>query len=174
MRKIGWQNGTLIEKAKVTIDGTVYEVEPEEYDGQTPLSAENFIQMENNVEDAIDEMGDGLRELIQGTILYEDSTGTTGDVTLSDNVGNYNFIKIFYKSGIRSTSIEIGDYTNKDIALPIIVTSGTTFVIITKIVRISGNKITTVEENQVLYHITNGYQFTQTDSMHIYKVIGYK
>lgn len=53
LERIGWQNGTLVSKAKVEIDGVIYEVEPEEYTGSTPLSAENLIKMENNIEYAI-------------------------------------------------------------------------------------------------------------------------
>ena len=56
LSKIGWENGTLVSKAKVEIGGTIYEVEPEEYSGATPLSAENLIQMETNTENAINEV----------------------------------------------------------------------------------------------------------------------
>lgn len=65
MNKINFQNGTLISKAKVTINGTVYEVEPEEYEGTTPLNAENLNQMQKNAEDAIDEVGEALEETNQ-------------------------------------------------------------------------------------------------------------
>lgn len=58
MKKVGWQNGTLVSKAKVTVDSTIYEVEPEEYEGTTPISAENLKAMEDNAESAIN----GTRE----------------------------------------------------------------------------------------------------------------
>lgn len=48
MAKFEWQNGTLVSKAKVEIDGKIYEVEPEQYSGQTPLSAENLNQMQDD------------------------------------------------------------------------------------------------------------------------------
>lgn len=53
MDKINFQNGILVAKAKVTINGTVYEVEPEEYEGETPLSAEILNEMQDNIENAI-------------------------------------------------------------------------------------------------------------------------
>lgn len=53
MKKIGWENGTLVSKGKVTISGNVYEVEPEQYEGKTPLSAENLKKMEDNIEESI-------------------------------------------------------------------------------------------------------------------------
>ena len=46
MNRIIFQNGTLVSKAKVTVNGTVYDVEPEVYEGQTPLSAEILNQMQ--------------------------------------------------------------------------------------------------------------------------------
>lgn len=49
MNKINFQNGTLVSKAKVTINDTVYEVEPAEYEGTTPLNAENLNQMQDNI-----------------------------------------------------------------------------------------------------------------------------
>jgi hypothetical protein len=56
LKRIGWQNGTLVSKAKVDVNGTIYEVEPEQYEGTTPLSAENLISMENNIENAMTDL----------------------------------------------------------------------------------------------------------------------
>lgn len=56
MKKIGWENGTLVSKGKVSMGGNIYEVEPEQYEGNTPLSAENLKKMENNIEEAIAEV----------------------------------------------------------------------------------------------------------------------
>ena len=54
--RIGWQDGTLISKGKVEINGTIYEVEPEQYSGQTPLSSANLKKMEDNTEKAINKL----------------------------------------------------------------------------------------------------------------------
>lgn len=53
MAKFTWQNGTLVSKAKVEIDGTIYEVDPEEYSGATPLSAGNLNAMQDGIYDDI-------------------------------------------------------------------------------------------------------------------------
>ncbi len=53
MKKTKWKNGTLVSKAKVVINGTIYEVEPEEYEGETPLSEEKLNEMEDNIEKSI-------------------------------------------------------------------------------------------------------------------------
>lgn len=55
LKRIGWENGTLVSKAKANIDGTIYEVEPAQYSGKTPMSAENLKKMEDNAESAINE-----------------------------------------------------------------------------------------------------------------------
>lgn len=49
MASFTWQDGTLVSKAKVEIDGTIYEVEPEEYSGTTPLSASNLNAMQDGI-----------------------------------------------------------------------------------------------------------------------------
>ncbi len=53
MIRIKFKNGTLLSKAKVTINGTIYEVEPEEYEGETPLSAEILNEVQDNIEESI-------------------------------------------------------------------------------------------------------------------------
>lgn len=55
MNKIPFENGTIVTPAKVTINEVEYEVTPAEYTGETPLSAENLNQMQDNVETAINE-----------------------------------------------------------------------------------------------------------------------
>ena len=60
MNKINFQNGTLVSKAKVTINGTVYEVESAEYEGTTPLNAENLNQIQTNAENSINTVQSNL------------------------------------------------------------------------------------------------------------------
>lgn len=57
MNRFNWQGGTLVSKAKVTINGMVYEVEPEEYEGETPLSPENLNQMQEIIFQSIYPVG---------------------------------------------------------------------------------------------------------------------
>ena len=96
MKKINFKNGTLVSKSKVTIDNTIYEVEPEEYEGETPLSAELLNEMQDNIEKAIDEVDTGLNNKINGTVLYEDATGTNGAVTFNEKIQEGDSIEIVY------------------------------------------------------------------------------
>ena len=54
MAKFNWQNGTLVTPARVEINGEVHDVTPAQYSGQTPLSAENLIAMQDGIYEDID------------------------------------------------------------------------------------------------------------------------
>lgn len=176
MRKIGWQNGTLISKAKVTINGTIYEVEPEEYDGQTALSAENLIQMENNAENAINGIDTNLRTLIQGTVLYENSEGTKENVTLNDSASDYSYIEIFYSipDGMMK-SVKVYNPNDKSVILDG-VWFGDDLYFYTKRIKIEDSMIN--KRIARTYRILNSTTWTpygsDADNITIYKVVGYK
>lgn len=73
MKKTNFKNGTLVSKAKVTINSTIYEVEPEEYEGETPLSAEVLNEMQGNIEESIN----GKRILVTTTSEITQNTNYT-------------------------------------------------------------------------------------------------
>jgi hypothetical protein len=50
-----FENGTLIQNAKVEIDGVIYDVQPAQFDGSTPLSANNLNRAQTNLYDYVDE-----------------------------------------------------------------------------------------------------------------------
>lgn len=99
--RIGWQNGTLVSKAKVEINGQIYEVEPEEYSGTTPLSAENLRQMETNEEEAINKVD---TKIVGETLFLNQNGDNSGNITLSRTIEDFDEIKIDYV-------ISMGDYT---------------------------------------------------------------
>lgn len=69
-----FENGTLVSNAKVTIDGTDYNVTPAEYQGTTPLSAENINELQTRIYDYID-------NLSQVITLETSVTGSINAVT---------------------------------------------------------------------------------------------
>lgn len=194
MNKINFQNGILVAKAKVTINGIVYEVEPAEYEGTTPLNAENLNQMQTNMENAIPEVIDNLestsatdalsanqgkilKNLMEGTILYENEQGTNSDFVLSDNISNYSRLKVFgfFRSSNFSRrftqELEIGSGSNvNNLEISVIENSSLNATLVgTARVIFNGNQAT----------ITNNYtrvidsSDTATDEIHITKVVGY-
>lgn len=84
MEKINFENGTLISKAKVEVGGIIYDVEPAQYEGTTPLSAQNLNQIQTNVENAILDVTEMLNQKkMQITELYN-----SGEVAISQNTEN--------------------------------------------------------------------------------------
>ena len=63
MKKIKFEDGTLVSNAKVEIGGTIYDVTPEQYEGTTPLSASNMNAIQDNAEEAIKEVATTLEQL---------------------------------------------------------------------------------------------------------------
>lgn len=63
MGKFKWENGTLVSKAKVEVSGQIYEVEPEQYSGTTPLTAENLNQMQDGIYEDIDKNKENISSL---------------------------------------------------------------------------------------------------------------
>lgn len=133
-------------------------------------------QVVNDNADKLDENTANIEQMQQqiaklnGTILYEDSTGTLGNVTLSDAAENYNTIEIFYKTSRRSESVKVADFSNKEICLSFTIIANNAAIYLTKEVTISGTTITKNYENQ--YIVNAG--ITQTNTIYIYKVVGYK
>lgn len=86
MKKIKFKNGTLISKAKVTVNNIVYEVEPAEYEGETPLSASVLNEIQDNIEDAIkekqtniDNVENTLNDKITNLTTYSTEEVKTGE-----------------------------------------------------------------------------------------------
>ena len=115
-----------------------------------------------------------LYEKIVGTVLYEDEIGTRENVTLNDNAENYNYIEIYYRTNVRSGSIKISDFNEKKLILPITIATDTVFIHLNKEIEISGTTITKRLEYQFTQHTTNGRTYEETNTIYIYKVIGYK
>lgn len=57
--KVNWQDGTVLQPAKVTIDGTDYNVEPAVESGTTPVNATNLDKMDT----ALKQAHDGVRNM---------------------------------------------------------------------------------------------------------------
>lgn len=112
-----------------------------------------------------------LDNKFKGSILYDNSTGTLGNVTLNDSAENYDYIEIYYKTNTRSGSKKIADFSGKTLELSFSITAPNTFVSLTKQVQISGTSITKISENQ---YMSSGGGITTTDTVYIYRVIGYK
>ena len=125
----------------------------------------------------IDELGNKKYLIEKPYILYENSSGSRNDITLSDDVSNYSYIKIYYRNDINIiNSQEFINCNNKDISLFMAVNRSDSQASWLQISRrnVSGNKITVVYSTEI--KITNvGVVSVGTGNyMFITKVEGFK
>lgn len=97
MAKFVWQDGTLVSKAKVEIGGTIYEVDPEEYSGSTPLSASNLNAM-------VDSTYSDLQEYVDKAIITYgvNAENLTFKTTQGYQGFNIKFDKIKYSKNVNN------------------------------------------------------------------------
>ncbi len=115
-----------------------------------------------------------LSDLLEGTTLYDNSSGTTGTITLNESVANFQRIKIEYKN-IRNSfynTIEIFNPNGKSSVL-FSHYNGTYQYLYTAEISISGTSITFNYNQRV--NMTNGDVGSDisTDVVLITKVIGF-
>ena len=124
-------------------------------------------------DDSIYHEGKNLRDVINSNekyTLYENTSGSTGNLVLSDSRENYDYIKVFVDFGEYVTSAETN--TNK------ICISGFTLNedgIYTKMVILSFNGINcTKVSNYSAVNRANEYNRYETDAHKVIKILGYK
>ena len=111
-------------------------------------------------------------DYLNGNILYNNSTGTSGNITLNDNIENYNTIKIFYVSPSTYTGIEecfIMPNATYTITKNRIDAGGA--IIMQEKIQIVNNALSVVANRSFV--ISNG-QVIEDSPISITKIIGYK
>lgn len=136
----------------------------------TKASAETFNTMQDNIEDAINDVDDKVDEL-KPVILYDDTTGSTGNITLNETSANFKYIDVFAeKSGCYGFT-RCANPNGKQIGIAIHNAYGTTDIQqIFARYSISG---TTMTKDHELYILNNGSP-TSSNDLAIIKVVGYK
>ncbi len=184
MQKINFEDATLVTQAKVTVGGTDYEVIPATYSGGTDLDANTLNDLQDKVEAsfknsysestsdgyACDYSNDHFEP--KGVVLYNDSTGTTGNITLSDNPNNYSKFDFI---GIDTDTNSVqkmfnGFITNGYLVLNSCGASSGSWSISTRAYAISSNTLTFSSH---YYTLSGGTPFNY-NNFKVRKVIGYK
>lgn len=110
---------------------------------------------------------------LQGTILYSNSTGTTGTVSLSDTYTNYRYIEVFGKKDNIVSSTKFDTTLNSKASLTISNrNNSTTITIYTNTSTFSGTSATVVG-GAVAFNSGGVVGFTGSNEIYIIKVIGY-
>lgn len=107
--------------------------------------------------------------------LYDNSSGTTGTVTLSETSANFTYLEIFYsKSGCYS-SVKIYNPNGKTVTLHLLNSYGTTAIqYLNANVSISGTTITKGNSNAMNCSETGAGGVFNENNITITKVIGYR
>ena len=121
----------------------------------------------------------GIESGSGGTVLYSNSSGGTGTITLTDTYTNYSIIEIFYARGNymnstrASTSLGYFDLVETSITRS---TSQTPMIYFRRAVMVlSSTSLSRYSESRIIYD--DGYTFTNPSEslgLKIYRVIGYK
>lgn len=120
--------------------------------------------------------------ITQETVLYNSSSGTTGNITLSDNVSNYEYIEIFFQRKMAAgpqlfKSVKIYSPNGKIAQLDSVIWTGTIFQIASKTASINGTNITFGEEAICTVSTTSGTVYALvnlTPATYITRIVGYK
>lgn len=112
---------------------------------------------------------------VNGQVLYDNSTGTNGTVTLSDSAVNYDYIDIFYRDNDNTySSVRVNNPDGKLVDISTIERWGTTLYIKQKRIAISGNTITNGNTTEAQFTAAPKNTINTTaNNIYITKVIGY-
>lgn len=138
------------------------------------------IGTEVDFDGSVSDIPDGWEE-VSGTNytafeLYNNTSGTTGTIQLSDSVSNYSYIEILYfinvLPNICGNSCIIDPNVCSRAILFTSIPTNANWSTNVRLIEISGTSITNVYENYI--NLIGSTTDTNTSDIKIYKVIGYK
>lgn len=114
MHKFKWENGSKVAEANVEINGNIFNVNPAQYEGKTPLSAQNLNAMQDGIyEDMVmaKELSDAdIEEYTQkeGYLVNEENKEIVNPkIPRYEEKGNIE--KLAYYSGTSTITKEVDD-----------------------------------------------------------------
>ena len=167
--RVNWKQGTKVREGYVIIDGQTYQTVQPEYTGETPINIDNLNHMDEGIDKATP------------IVLYESSEGTTGDVTLSDDIANYDYLEIFYtdNQNTLSGSQKVIPINGKSFLLTFVNNYKTASNVLYNYLYIkkmtaNNNILTKTLETYLQISGTTINSLVEANYVHITKVLGYK
>lgn len=120
-----------------------------------------------------------VNQIVSETVLYNNPSGTNGNVSLSNSVSNYSYIEIYYMSDSLNYYSKIYNAEGKSMTLMAQTLVGGTPALYgkTKGISISGTTISVFDYSQYCL-LANSYSYLQTSSdrntIYITRVVGHK
>ncbi|MBQ2870309.1 hypothetical protein IJE86_01265 [bacterium] len=109
----------------------------------------------------------------EGKVLYDNSTGANGTITLNDNATNYKYLEIFYGNNtIISTKTLVTNGKKILLSQSYVEDTGWYFVYYEELT-INNNSLVGGKSNRVDFNV-NGMTTYNSTQMKVFKVIGYK
>ena len=133
----------------------------------TPINATNLNQVQTNTENAIN-----------GTILYNNASGSNGTIQLSDSVSNYTYLEIYAKPNVANyvpivTKALITGTTNYIYISFATVDSSAVIYQKARVVEATGTSISTYGNRYGQFFYNGSSSFSATNDVYITRVIGY-
>ena len=119
----------------------------------------------------------GWEDIYRAKTLYENSSGTTGTITLPETSANFKYIDIFYAELNRNERSFVRTYSpnGQDLQLTIITRGSTSSSDLrenTKTINFNGTSLTTKSNTGAVWFTT--YAFYAVNEIRIMKVVGYR
>lgn len=106
-------------------------------------------------------------------VLYNNSSGTNGNVTLSSSATNYTYLEIFYRGNDNQySSVKVFEPNGKEVSLLVSLTASNQIYFKQKIVNISGTSITNTNYSQARFNASS-QGWSNDNYIYITRVIGY-
>ena len=149
----------------------------------TKANAETMNTFQDNIEKAISNVQNNINQLEETinnylpTTLFENESGLTGNITLSDSTANYNSIEIMYGADNYYFYTKIYNPNGKHFGLmtPYVSSANENQYLYTSSYLINGSQIQFEKASNTGINSSNSIFDFGTDSyIKIYKVLGYK
>lgn len=111
------------------------------------------------------------------SVLYDNTSGTTGTVTLNQTAANFSYLEIYYfnnDSFYSYTKVYSPNGKNVDLSSNTAQASGGNLFIKTKIVNINGKSITTASTRYKEASLKSSVSVTDSNVIYITRVLGYR
>lgn len=112
MDKLEFEDGELVERAYIEIDGEKYYVTPSKYTGKTPFSSFVLNELQKRIEDEIESLKTKLEEStkIGREILFNEPNNELSVITLDKSIYDYRYLYIRGESSTYEVTVPI--YSN--------------------------------------------------------------